>query len=87
MKILEKSEIDFTPPEGAYYIFADAPEKFSDDEEFTRFLLENAGIAVLPAVALYHDRKLGARKIRFAFCKKDETMQEVEKRLSQVKLN
>lgn len=87
MKILEKSEIDFTPPEGAYYILADVPEKFSDGEEFTRFLLENAGITVLPAVALYNDKKLGARKIRLAFCKKDETMQEVERRLGRLKLN
>ena len=87
MKILEESGITFTTPEGAYYVLADAPEKFSDGEEFTHFLLESAGVAVLPAVALYHDKKLGARKIRLAFCKKDETMQEVKKRLSQVKLN
>jgi aspartate/methionine/tyrosine aminotransferase len=87
MKMLESCKIDFTRPEGAYYILADAPEKFRDGQEFTRFLLEKARIAVLPAAALYHDKKLGARKIRLAFCKKDETMHEVERRLSQVALN
>jgi len=87
MRILESCKIDFTRPEGAYYILADAPEKFRDGQEFTRFLLEKARIAVLPAAALYHDKKRGARKIRFAFCKKDETMQEVELRLGQVALN
>ena len=87
MRILEKCGIDFNPPEGAYYILADAPEKFSDGEEFARFLLEKAGIAVLPAAALYHDKKLGARKIRLAFCKKDETMRETQRRLAQVDWN
>ncbi len=57
------------------------------EEQFTRSLVDKAGIAVLPAVALYHDKKLGARKVRFALCKKDETMQEVERRLGQVKLS
>ena len=84
MNILKECKIDFIQPEGAYYILADAPEKFSDGEEFMRFLLEKAGVAVLPAVALYHDKKLGARKIRLAFCKKDETMQETQRRLSKV---
>ena len=87
MRILEKCKIDFNRPEGAYYILADAPGKFPDGEQFARFLLKKAGIAVLPAAALYHDKKLGARKIRLAFCKKDETMQEVERRLDQVKLD
>ena len=84
MSMLQECEINFHKPEGAYYILADAPEKFSDGEEFARFLLKEAGVAVLPAVALYHDKKLGARKIRLAFCKKDETMQEIERRLNQV---
>ena len=84
MRVLESCGIQSHRPEGAYYILADAPGKFSDGEEFTRFLLDKTGIAVLPAVALYHDKKLGNRKIRLAFCKKDETLQEVGRRLSEV---
>jgi aminotransferase len=87
MRALDECRIRFHRPEGAYYILAEAPEKFSDGEEFTRFLLENAGIAVLPAVALYQDRKMGSRKIRLAFCKKDDTLQEVERRLGGAKLS
>ena len=82
--MLKECKIDFIQPEGAYYVLANAPEKFSDGEEFARFLLEKAGVAVLPASALYHDKKSGARKIRLAFCKKDETMQEIQRRLRQV---
>jgi aminotransferase len=84
MRVLESCGIQSHRPEGAYYILVDAPGKFSDGEEFTRFLLDKTGIAVLPAVALYHDKKLGNRKIRLAFCKKDETLQEVGRRLSEV---
>ena len=87
MKILESCKIGFHQPDGAYYILADAPEAFADGQEYTRFLLENAKVAVLPAVALYQDKKLGSRKVRLAFCKKDETIQEVERRFSKVKLN
>ena len=87
MNILKECKIEFIQPEGAYYILADAPEKFADGEEFTRFLLERAGVAVLPAAALYHDKKLGARKIRLAFCKKDETMRETQRRLAQIDWN
>jgi len=86
MKALDGCKIQFHRPEGAYYILAEAPEKFSDGQEFTRFLLENAGIAVLPAVALYHNTKIGGRKIRLAFCKKDDTLHEVERRLAKAKL-
>ena len=86
MRALDGCKIQFHRPEGAYYILAEAPEKFSDGQEFTRFLLENAGIAVLPAVALYHNTKIGGRKIRLAFCKKDDTLHEVERRLAKAKL-
>jgi aspartate/methionine/tyrosine aminotransferase len=87
MRTLDGCKIQFHRPEGAYYILAEAPGKFSDGQEFTRFLLENARIAVLPAVALYHDREVGSRTIRLAFCKKDETLQEVVRRLGEAKLS
>jgi aspartate/methionine/tyrosine aminotransferase len=48
-------------------------------------MLEETKIAILPAIALYNDKKLGSRKVRLAFCKKDDTLQEVERRLSKFK--
>ena len=62
------------------------PKNSLMDKNSHRFLLENAGIAVLPAVALYHNTKIGGRKIRLAFCKKDDTLHEVERRLAKAKL-
>jgi aspartate/methionine/tyrosine aminotransferase len=87
MSALDGCKIQFHRPEGAYYILAEAPEKFPDGQYFARFLLENAGIATLPAVALYHDTKMGSRKIRLAFCKRDDTLHEVGRRLNEVKVS
>jgi len=86
MNVLEDANVTFHEPEGAYYILADAPPQFKDGQEFAHVMLEEAKIAVLPALALYHDKNLGERKIRLAYCKKDETLQEVEHRLSNFKI-
>jgi L-glutamine---4-(methylsulfanyl)-2-oxobutanoate aminotransferase len=85
MKVLDACSIAFHEPEGAYYILADAPPQFRDGQEFADTVLEKARVAILPADTLYHDKALGRRKVRLAFCKKDETLQEVENRLSDCK--
>jgi aminotransferase len=80
MEILEDTKLSYHRPEGAYYILVDAPERFKDGLQFSDFLLKKVGLAVLPAQALYHDKALGERKIRIAFCKKDTTLQDVRRR-------
>ena len=87
MKILEECDIKYYKPEGAYYILAEAPSQFKDGQEFAEALLSKARVAVLPVVALYHDKKLGEKMVRFVFCKKDETMREVQHRLKGLKFN
>jgi aminotransferase len=84
LKILDDAEIHYYRPEGAYYILTEAPTGFNDGIEYANHLIKNAGVGVLPASALYHDKELGKRKIRFAYCKKDETLQEVGKRLKKL---
>jgi aminotransferase len=81
MATLEACNIDYAIPQGAYYVLAEAPTRFVDGQTFARFLLEKARIAVLPAVALYQNRQLGNRKVRFAFCKTSNTLEEVDRRL------
>jgi aminotransferase len=81
MNTLEACNINYTIPEGAYYVLAEAPARFVDGQAFATFLLEKARVAVLPAVALYHDRQLGNQKVRLAFCKKDNTLEEVDRQL------
>ncbi len=85
LKILDEAEIEYYRPEGAYYILAEAPTEFNDCLEYANYLIKNVGVAVLPASALYHDKELGKRKIRLAYCKKDETLREVGKRIKNLK--
>ena len=85
MAILDEAQLEYHRPEGAYYILVSAPDEFEDGKAFSDFLLKKVGIAVLPAVALYHDEQLGRRKLRIAFCKKDTTLQEVRRRLKKMR--
>jgi len=81
LKVLEEVGLEYLRPEGTYYVLVEAPKAFKDGQEFTDHLLKNAGVAVLPANALYHDKTLGSRKVRLAFCKKDTTLQDVARSL------
>lgn len=84
MKALDEAALEYHRPEGAYYVLVDAPEEFKDGQEFTDHLLKNVGIAVLPVNALYHDKELGNRKVRIAYCKKDTTLQDAARRLKKL---
>ena len=39
------------------------------------------GVAVVPGSSFYHDQVLGRTKVRFTFCKRDETLNEAGRRL------
>ena len=84
MKALDDAGLEYHRPEGAYYILVSAPPEFKDGQEFTDHLLRKLGIAVLPANALYHNKELGNRKIRIAYCKKDTTLHETGRRLKKL---
>lgn len=84
MSILEQTGFSALPPEGAYYVLADfSAWKFTGNAEaFTRHLITEVGVAVVPGTAFYYsDPALGNRLARFAFAKRPETFEEVEKRL------
>jgi aspartate/methionine/tyrosine aminotransferase len=73
-------------PDGAYYIMTDISDfGFKNDIEFTRFLIQEIGVAVVPASSFYHDKSLGAQQVRFCFCKKDETLEAAAERLAKLK--
>jgi aminotransferase len=72
-------------PRGAYYVMTDIDGfGFADDVEFSRYLVEEVGVAVVPGSSFYHDPALGRTKVRFTFCKRDETLQEAGRRLQAV---
>ena len=72
-------------PRGAYYVMTDIGGfGFADDVEFSRYLIQEVGVAVVPGSSFYHDPALGRTKVRFTFCKRDETLQEAGRRLQAV---
>ena len=72
-------------PRGAYYVMTDVGGfGFADDVEFSRYLVQEVGVAVVPGSSFYHDPALGRTKVRFTFCKRDETLQEAGRRLQAV---
>ncbi|MGE5204483.1 MAG: pyridoxal phosphate-dependent aminotransferase [Chlamydiota bacterium] len=73
-------------PKGAYYMMTDISGfGFPDDLTFTRHLVKEVGIAAVPGSSFYSDAAQGAQQVRFAFCKKDATLEEAAQRLLQVK--
>ncbi len=69
-------------PAGAFYIVADVKQMgFDDNFEFVKQLIKTAQIACIPLIGFYNSKELENRFVRFTFSKKDETLQEVGKRL------
>src|SRR4249920_2353830 len=81
LDILERHHFTTYKPLGAYYIMTDISTfGFSDDVEFARYLVKDVGVAAVPGSSFYKTRA-GRTKLRFCFCKKDETLQEADRRL------
>jgi N-succinyldiaminopimelate aminotransferase len=53
-----------------------------DDRSFVRYLIETHKVAAIPPSVFYKDHVgEGQRLVRFAFCKKLETLEETVRRL------
>jgi aspartate/methionine/tyrosine aminotransferase len=73
-------------PRGAYYVMTDIRGfGFANDIEFTKYMVEEIGVAVVPGSSFYSDARDGAQQVRFAFCKRDETLDEGGKRLRKLR--
>jgi aspartate/methionine/tyrosine aminotransferase len=69
-------------PRGAYYVMTDISAfGIVNDLEFTKYLVREIGVAAVPGSSFYRDPKDGAQQVRFAFCKKDATLDEAARRL------
>ena len=70
------------PPEGAYYVMADFSALSSlDDTAFSHFLARECGVAPVPGSSFYHRPEDGRKLVRFAFCKRAETLEGAVSRL------
>ncbi len=84
--VLEESGFHCYKPDGAYYIMTDIREfGFANDIEFTKHLVRDIGVAVVPGSSFYHHPELGAQQVRFCYCKRDETLQAAAERLVKLK--
>ena len=84
--VLQNTGLKCEMPEGAYYVMTDISDfGFANDVEFTKFLIREIGVAVVPGSSFYHDKRLGAQKVRFCFCKKNEMLEAAAERLEKLK--
>ncbi|HUK24129.1 MAG TPA: aminotransferase class I/II-fold pyridoxal phosphate-dependent enzyme [Terriglobales bacterium] len=84
--ILEEAGFRCYRPRGSYYVMTDIRGfGYPDDVAFTQYLVKEIGVAVVPGSSFYNDGRDGAQQVRFAFCKRDETLQEAERRLRKLK--
>src|SRR6202162_4352647 len=73
-------------PRGAYYVMTDISAfRFDDDVEFTKYLVKDVGVAAVPGSSFYRDPRDGAQQVRFAFCKKVETLDAAAARLRKLR--
>ncbi len=79
---LVEAGFTLTPPEGAYYVLA-GYDAFSqdDDRTFAHWLAREGGVATVPASSFYPSGE-GPRMVRFAFCKRTETLEQAAERLA-----
>jgi len=86
LPVLEESGFRCFLPRGAYYVMTDISGfGYADDLAFTKYLVSEIGVAAVPGSSFYRDPKDGAHQVRFAFCKRDETLDEAAKRLKKVR--
>jgi N-succinyldiaminopimelate aminotransferase len=72
-------------PAGTYFVNADIRPLGEDDgRAFCQALPERAGVVAVPTDAFYDDRDAGRHLVRFAFCKRDEVIDEAAARLARL---
>jgi aminotransferase len=83
LEILESRGFTCYKPSGAYYIMTDIADfGFADDVEFARYLVKEIGVAAVPGSSFYRHAGAGRTKLRFCYCKRDETLREADRRLA-----
>jgi aminotransferase len=83
--VLEGAGFKCFCPRGAYYVMTDISSfGFEDDLSFTKYLVKDVGVAAVPGSSFYRDARDGARQVRFAFCKKLETLERAAEKLKKL---
>ncbi|MBQ6640413.1 MAG: aminotransferase class I/II-fold pyridoxal phosphate-dependent enzyme, partial [Saccharopolyspora sp.] len=79
---LAEAGLDVLASEGTYFICADVrPLGFTDGAELARALPEKVGVAAIPVQVFCDNPEDTRHLVRFAFCKRDEVLDEGIRRL------
>jgi N-succinyldiaminopimelate aminotransferase len=84
---LRRAGMDVSVPQGTYFVIADAaPLGAVDALAFCHELPARAGVVGVP-VSVFHDDVEAARTlVRFAFCKRDDVLDEACRRLAALRV-
>jgi N-succinyldiaminopimelate aminotransferase len=83
---LEAAGLEVLRPAGTYFATADIRPLGEDDgHAFCLSLPERAGVVAVPTVVFYDDKAAGRPLVRFAFCKRDEVIDEAAARLARLR--
>jgi N-succinyldiaminopimelate aminotransferase len=83
---LRAIDLEVFVPEGTYFVTADVrPLGYTDGVTFCRDLPHRAGVVAIPHQVFYDDVEAGRPLVRFAFCKRDEVLDEAISRLGRLR--
>jgi len=86
MRILAEVGFEARPPRGAYYVMADVSGLGHEhDVAAAHDLVARVGVATVPGSSFFSDPADGAHLLRFAFCKKLETLEAAGERLRAIR--
>ncbi|WP_376789683.1 pyridoxal phosphate-dependent aminotransferase [Thermoflexus sp.] len=86
VEALEELGFEVWWPQGAYYVMTDFRALGAeDDTAFAMRLVREIGVAVVPGSSFYAHPDRGRTQVRFAFCKREETLREAVARLRRLR--
>lgn len=83
---LRRAGLRVFPSHATYFLMADhSALGLGDDRAFCTHLTANVGVAAIPPSVFYADPAHGKSLVRFAFCKRRETIEDAVKRLANLR--
>lgn len=80
--VLKECKFEVSVPKGAYFVLANfSAHSSGDDVSFARGLVSKERVAAIPPSAFYKVSDDGKKLVRFAFCKREETLRAAAERL------
>jgi N-succinyldiaminopimelate aminotransferase len=87
MNALDAAGLTYRVPEGTYFLLANYNDVFQGSPmEFARHMIRKVGVVCIPPESFYSEQHahIGKGYVRFAFCKSDEMLEQVQQRLARL---